>query len=218
MIQSQINAYGVMRDFYNEGFKTLRKHYTNRVGGFFFSDCGVLFARDGTPDERATRLLEVVAKINRKMLKHDIMLISSIAFGHFRYIPLTEHEDIEKMGLFGEGYLKAYINAEVEKPKMSPGQCRIAIEGLNSNYENFFEENRLCYKRESFDLPTIDLGYENKYYYYYWMIKENSSNPFNKCREFEVDYTDCYKFNKEHKYINMKKVLKKTYKQNFEAQ
>ncbi len=40
-------------------------------------------------------------------------------------------------------------------------------------------------------------------------------NPFNKCKDFEATYTNCYNINKEYKYIEMKNLLIRTLNQNF---
>lgn len=213
MMKREIDAYRVMKDFYKAGFRLLKNQ--TRVKGFFVSDCGILSACKGSANQKIEDILNIVAQINREMLINNIMLTTSIAYGKFRYTDLIEHESIEKMGLFGNGYLNAYIDSEVTKPKMTPGQCRINIEGLPSNYIKIFEKNKLCIKREEFNLPAMEPQVSDKYLYYYWMINKELENPFNKCKDFEATYTNCYNINKEYKYIEMKNLLIRTLNQNF---
>lgn len=206
MMKQGLDAKKIMKNFYNGGFNLLFDHnqMNPHVEGFFVSDCGILFVRRGDPSDQIENLLLIVKKLNRKMLESGIMLTSSIAYGDFLYLNLQEHNHIEKSYFYGNGYLNAYLNAEIDEPKLEPGQCRITTKGLKSTYIECFEVHRFCLKRGSLNLETIDKQFDDKYFYYYWMV----DNP-SKIREFEIDYTDSYKLIKEYKYPAMKRALEK---------
>lgn len=175
MMNDDKDAFKAMRKFYNNGFKILKYQSNPQIEGFFVSDCGILAVDGGNEDEQVTNLLEIVKILNLQMLEDNIMLTSSIAYGEFSYKRLTEHLNIEKMPIYGDGYLNAYINAEVSKPKLRPGECRIAIKTLDNNYYSLFEELELCELRE-FTIIDDDTEEEKtyKYLYYYWMVEDKS--------------------------------------------
>ncbi|KKL73640.1 hypothetical protein LCGC14_2072880 [marine sediment metagenome] len=197
-------AYQKMRAFYNIGYTSLFGHHQLKpyVEGLFFSDCGILFVRDGTPQNQINNLLNIIKQINREILKERIMLTTSIAYGEFSFANLKVHNNIQKTPIYGRGYLNAYLNAEVWSPKMEPGQCRITLKELPNEYKKHFENNEFCIRRGSLKLQTISSKYDNDYLYYYWMLDKSSG-----IKNFEERYTESYKYIKRCKYLEMLKVL-----------
>ena len=77
---------------------------------FLVSDCGILFVRDDNPSkpEKLRLLLDVVEKINRDLLEHNVMLTTSIAYGKFSYHSRIEFPGIEKNLFLGYAYIDAF--------------------------------------------------------------------------------------------------------------
>lgn len=135
-------------------------------------------------------------KINKKMLEHDFMLTTSIAYGHFRYQERIEFEGIEKNLVYGNAYVSAFLDNENGKPKIQPGQCRIVKENLPQDVLRVIENNNnseiLCMisKRNN----------DDNHFYFYWMVEESS-----EIETFEKEYNDTYNL----KYAEMLKALKR---------
>jgi len=157
----------------------------NNINGFFISDCGILFVNGNNGgDDQLLELLNVIEQINRNLINNDIMLTTSIAYGDFSYHQRKEYTGINKIPIYGNAYVNAFLDNEAAKPKIKPGQCRIIKNNFpDINLSNF---NRLIKKRN--------------YYYFYWMV-ENS----NEINEFETIYNDSYNL----KYSGMLQALKR---------
>lgn len=69
--------------FYTSGYSILQRR--NHVHGMFVSDCAILFAHDGEPNEKLRNILALIEELNRDLLQHEIMLTTSIAYGQFSY-------------------------------------------------------------------------------------------------------------------------------------
>lgn len=165
-----------------------------RVDGFLLSDSGVLFVRNGNNQINKTnqliQLLRIIERINRKMLKINCMLTTSIAYGYFKYHSLLEFQGIEKNPLYGDGYVEAFMDSEIDENKIQPGQCRIIKKNLPKLDKHNKNEDPI-YSR------LIDVN--GLYYYYYWMVRNNGD-----VKLFEKNYNDAYSL----KYEGMLKALK----------
>jgi hypothetical protein len=146
-------------------------------------------------------LLEVIRKLNKKMLNHDLMLTTSIAYGYFKYEERIEFKGIEKNPIYGNAYVSAFLDSENGNPKIRPGQCRIVRESLPQDLIQFIEgegiENN---KKNDKTLRMIQKRDNDKnHFYFYWMVEESS-----KIKSFEKEYKDAYTL----KYAGMLKALK----------
>jgi hypothetical protein len=177
-------ALEAIRHFYQTGFDVLSD--SNNVEGFFISDCGILFPRNGSNENKLRDLLSVVKKINQRMLSRNYMLTTSIAFGRFDYQGKIEFQGIEKNPIYGGAYVKAFMDNETGKPRIQPGQCRIVKEFLP--------------QIEFSDFPlVVERGRDNIHFYYYWNLNESDS-----ISHFENRYKDSYSL----KYAGMINALK----------
>lgn len=122
-------------------------------------------------------------EINRELLKADIMLTTSIAFGPFSYHQRIEFEGIEKNPIFGNAYVTAFLDNEKGKPRIQPGQCRVLVNELD---DNFFGFDRRLRKSKN-------------HFYYYWMV-----DNCDQIDDFERQYNDSYQM----KYKGMLSALK----------
>jgi hypothetical protein len=165
-----------LRYFYKKGYEILNNQENSvyKVDGFFVSDCGVLFVRENDVENKAADclrvLLGVVEMLNREMLKESYMLMTSIAYGHFEYKLMKEHQHTNKNPIYGEGYLDAYLDLENQNEKIRPGQCRLKKNGL---IKKIFEANQ--------DFERV-LPKEN-HFYFYWMVNDKS-----EIEDFELSY------------------------------
>ena len=198
MMQDMERARQALGNFYQSGYDILQrqeKHVGTRVDGLFVSDCGILFVRT-----RARRLnlllsplLKVVQSLNRQMLHYDIMLTTSIAYGSFHYNPRREFIGITKNLVYGAPYVEAYLDNEVGRPKLDPGQCRLLIGSLSPS-----EINSVLNSNDEYFKRTIRKG--RKHLYFYWML----SDP-REIEMFEKNYTNAYDL----KYSGMLSALKR---------
>lgn len=188
LMKNDDKALNALITLYQSGYDALNE--AEGVEGFFVSDCGILFARTGTILEKLKKILTVIKTINLRMLTSDYMLTTSIAYGYFNYQNKLEFDGIAKNQIYGNAYLRAYLDNETGKPKILPGQCRLVKNGLPGelNFEVLNNINLLKQKRK-----------DNSHLYFYWNV-ENESQIGN----FEQQFSDCY----ELKYKGMLNALK----------
>jgi len=186
-------AFEALDSFYRNGYYQLQesRRCGERVDGLFVSDCGVLFARD-TSDHRQSllSLLRVIKRMNQEMLHDGYLLTTSIAFGHFKYTQRIEFDGIEKNPVFGQAYLKAFLDVEKSTPKLQPGQCRIVNEGLPSDILNQVDD-----QGEDLFQYILERSGDNSHLYFYWMLIDRAH-----AQRFEESYSEA-------KYFGIRKIL-----------
>lgn len=197
-------AWEALDKLYKYGYEVLKgnNNLKNRVEGLFVSDCGILFVRYCQNNlECLKAILKVVKEINKKMLNHDFLLTTSIAYGHFKYQERIEFEGIDKNTIYGNAYVSAFIDNENGKPNIQPGQCRIVNKNLSPNIIQNIKQNsrdeilRMIRKRDDKD-----------HYYFYWMREDPS-----EIERFEKEYSKFEKMSSNSKYTYISKVLKGVY-------
>lgn len=184
LMKKDADALEAIRYFYQTGFNVLQD--SDNVEGFFVSDCGILFARNGNNEEKLRALLNSLKRINERMIERNYMLTTSIAFGNFDYQGKIEFQGIEKNPIYGGAYVQAFLDNETGKPRIQPGQCRL----LKKNLPEINEEN--------FPL-LVKRGNINQHLYFYWNLEDT-----NQIEEFERKYKDSYSL----KYSGMINALK----------
>ena len=203
-------AWKALDRLYQYGYEVLQnQNNLYQVKGIFISDCGVLFVRkneqdDNTVIECLKSLLKTVKKINELMRSQDYMLTTSIAFGKFTYHNRIEFDGIDKNLVYGHAYLSAFLDTEIGKPKIQPGQCRIVKDKLHPQIIdtlNNVNNSENDYTDEIFEMIK-ERKNDKKHYYFYWMV----DNP-EQVDEFEKEYCDAYKL----KYAGMLSALKRYY-------
>lgn len=204
MMQNRDKARDALSTFFQTGYTELRDQRNaeehRRVDGLFVSDCGIIFSRYNgenvahgqNMEDALSSLLTVIENISRTLLKADLMLTASIAYGRFDFDERLEFQGIVKNMMYA--YLNAYLDNEVGKPKLSPGICRILTENLNDPFIDSITGsqnspfNKVKRKRA-----------DNKHLYYYWMVRQP-----NEIVSFETKYKDTYNL----KYRGMLESLK----------
>jgi hypothetical protein len=187
LMKNDSDALEALRRLYQTGYDVLKNR--NGVEGFFVSDSGVLFVRNGNNVEKLKKILNTIKMINKKMLRFDYMLTTSIAYGAFDYEGKLEFKGIEKNPIYGNAYVKAYLDNEKSQPKIQPGQCRLMIENLPEEI-NLDDEGFSFLKQRKND---------RKHLYYYWSVTNQ-----NGISNFENDYSNSYKL----KFSGMLQALK----------
>jgi hypothetical protein len=157
--------------FYSGGYKTLKKQVSKkiRIDGFFISDCGVLFTRNSGASkvDELQALLGVVKEINQLMARSGFMLMTSIAYGFFKYEDRIDLEMIKQNAVEGGAYVKTYVDNEADLPKIHPGQCRIIREDLPEEVADAIASGK-----GTGELSLIKKYKSRNHYYYWWMAKE----------------------------------------------
>jgi hypothetical protein len=184
-------ALDVLDKFYNSGYRALRKRRNSdpTIKGILISDCGVLFARS-KPDESnkitvLKKMLKIINEINKELIRDNIMLTSSIAYGLFSYqVRNIVFEKVEKQFVCGLPYIRAYLdNSDRAIPKIRPGECRILID---DNFPNDVESQigaSINNRSDCFGRSPEDMNH----YYYYWMCR--SANLID---EYSLKYDDIH--------------------------
>lgn len=156
--------------FYTAGFSILQRH--NNVHGMLVSDCAVLFAvGNHLPIIKLRNILSVTEQLNRELIRNEIMLTTSIAYGQFKYHQRLEFPGIEKNPIYGHAYIAAFLDNESGHPRIQPGQCRIVKKNL-----------------PPIDFSDLERTRETKnHYYYYWMLSNSA-----QIQNFNNLYNDAY--------------------------
>lgn len=181
------DALEALRQLYQAGYDALRER--NGVEGFFVSDSGILFVRDGNNRVKLQNILAAIKLINEKMLRYNYMLTTSIAFGVFDYHGKLEFEGIEKNPIYGNAYVKAFLDNETGTPRIQPGQCRVVMENLPDDI-NLADPSFQFLKQRENDI---------KHKYFYWNIQN-----VEEIEPFERQYNNAYKL----KFAGMLQALK----------
>jgi hypothetical protein len=191
-LMKRAEAERALNNFYQYGYDILnannRQNGCIKVDGIFISDCGILFVRDNSNNLRdcLMTLLRLIRDINIRMLQHDYILTTSIAYGSFRYQSRIELIGIDKNLLYGNAYLDAYLDNDREKPKIRPGQCRIVKTNLPDEIKNMIKYS--SYQGNDGDniFPMIrSVRSDRNHYYFYWMRQQPD-----EIDEFEQKYRD----------------------------
>ena len=182
MKEEKERALKALNIFYQCGYDLLRKDNVP-VEGIFISDCGILFVRTVQNKKMCLKsLLDVIRIINKRMLKDDFRLTTSIAYGYFKYEQRIEVKKIVKNPIYGSAYVDSFYDNEYGLPKIQPGQCRIV--NLPPEIEIPLEGN---HDRDEI-LHLLKKGNcDNDNYYFYWMVETQS-----EIDDFEKKYTDAY--------------------------
>ncbi|KKG64482.1 hypothetical protein [Methanosarcina mazei] len=206
-------ALEAVSQFYQNGFDALEdQENVNKVEGIFVSDCCILFVRKTDICESLINILNVVKKINRKMIVYNFMLTTSITYGKFSYQDRIEYPGITKNPIISNAYISAYQDTESAKPlKLKPGQCRIVIENLPSKIKNKIEKSSDTKGNDTKSNDTIlqmvrKKKRDHSHYYFYWSL----NNP-DFIDKFEREYNGTYKrhIKKSKDYDKLTEVLKK---------
>ena len=180
LMKNRIQAEKCLDYFYTESYKSIntindRSRGELRIEGLLISDCGIFIVRtrnqtgNQNHEGHLKLILLLIRDINKKMLERNVMLTSSIAYGEFKFHNRYEGLHTIKAPIYGEAYVKAYLDNENDKPKIQPGQCRILKDNLPDRIKsrlgctNHADEILRFVKRRMNDV---------KHFYFYWMVDD----------------------------------------------
>jgi hypothetical protein len=199
LMRDERRALRALDRFYQAGFAVLGNQnagndHASRVDGFFVSDSGILFVRGGNEEltQQLQRILMSVQEINRQVLQNEVMLTTSVAYGHFSYHGRLEFPGIEKNPIYGEAYVQAFLDNENGSPKIQPGQCRVIKRNLPDGLTNVMSRERTPFLSR--------LQNERSHYYFYWMVEQEE-----EIEQFRQQYSNAYDL----KYAGILKALKR---------
>jgi len=179
LMKTENKALEALDTLYQIGYDTINNGA--RIEGLFVSDCGILFVRhtENKYNDLIT-LINGIKNINRQLLNHDFMTVTSVAYGQFKYQDKLEIIGIEKNALYGGAYVDAFLDTEKGSPKIKAGQLRLINKNLPAQVteaiEHRIDNNARLFKKKG------------NHYYFYWSL----SNPDN-IDLFDNEYNDSYK-------------------------
>lgn len=183
MMKHDQQAVDAIGHLYTSGFNALRDN--PNINGLFVSDCGILFTRDQPAVDQVKTMLEVLERLNRDLLMHQVMLTTSIAWGHFSYHSKIEFPGISKQPIYGNAYVSAFLDNETGTPRIQPGHCRIVTKNLPPELIAAIGQNGRVVQIKN-------------HHYFYWMVNNSTDIP-----EFNRRYNDSYRL----KYTGMLNAL-----------
>lgn len=192
-LMKQGKAIEAMSKFYSFGYDLLQEHVN--VEALFISDSAVLFVNNegSLMKEKLKSLLIMVQDMNKRMLGHDCMLTTSIAYGEFVYQNRIEFPRVSKNGVYGVAYVNAFLDNESGIPRIQPEQCRIIVDdNIRECLIECSTENRMLRPAKN----------DKKHYQFYW-----NDEDYNNIDEFEKEFNDSYNV----KFAGMLKALKERY-------
>lgn len=139
------------------------------------SDCAITFASKNENLAELPTMLKFLKELHTEMIRADYLITSSLAYGKFSFQERIELTGLDKNMLYGDAYLKAYLN----NAKCPEGSIVIICEGNEKDnivqsseaYREFLKDNRRGMKGLQF----------------YWAV----SSPGN-IANFEKSYHDTY--------------------------
>ena len=175
-------AINALELFYKTGYNLIKdQQLSHKIEGLFVSDCGILFVNNlndkSNLEQDLTSLLQMIKSINRRMLDEDFMLVSSIAFGKFKYQNRFEIQNIEKNDICGDAYVDVVTDIEGNYRKIESGECRLIAKRLPPGIKKIIEKQ----SGDMFNLVKKKNTNRDYYYYYYWMCEtENDIKRINR--------------------------------------
>lgn len=181
--EKAINALNLL---YQTGYDTLQ--YDGDVSGLFISDSGVLYVhnKDLSVLDKLKCLLKVIKDINRMMIKYDIMLTTSIAYDNFSYHNRIELDNVVKNPIYGNAYVKAFLDSEDKKNKIEPGVCRIVYNEKLKEALGELEEISVLRGEETDNLFIKQIN-KGKHIKFYWNVDSKREIDY-----FEKQYNNAY--------------------------
>src|SRR5699024_10815328 len=111
---NEVEALKALDKFYSSSYQILNNQNQNfnKIESLLVSDSGVFFVRpNGCNDiELLNSLLLAIKELNRILINQNIMLTTSIAYGKFTYREKIEFLGIEKNQIYGNAYVKAFLD------------------------------------------------------------------------------------------------------------
>jgi hypothetical protein len=120
MLKSKERAYKTLSLFYNT-LHSLKCHNQHpAISALAVSDCIISYVHtpDNSPNERLESILKFLKLLHQRMIREEKLVQTTIAYGDFTYENRLKLPNMQKTLIFGNAYLKAYIDNEKAEPGM----------------------------------------------------------------------------------------------------
>lgn len=112
MMQNHERAAKALDKFYKTVYALKGKPEYSRVQTLAISDCAISFIDSTNTRSELPLILTFLKDLHTEMIKADYLITSSVAHGRFSYQERIEITGLDKNMLYGDAYLKAYLNNE----------------------------------------------------------------------------------------------------------
>lgn len=188
MMRNHEKAAKALDKLYNTVYALKSKQEYIYVQTLAISDCAISFIGDTNSNADLPLILSFLKDLHGEMIQTDYLITSSVAFGQFDYNERIELTGLDKNMLYGEAYLKAYLNnnkcPEGSIVLICEEKDKVGILKSSGKYKEFLKDNRRSVGGLQF----------------YWSVSSHS-----EIADFEAAYNDTYRL----KYKGMISVFKK---------
>lgn len=172
-------------DFYQIGYDMFNGNTdSSKFDALFVSDSGILIGLidNCEMENKEVRVLEellnLVREINVKMVNKGWTLTTSIAYGNYVYEGRIELSNIQKTPIYGDAYVKAFLDSESEN-RLKQGECRIVLEeDGEDSIDSIIDRLPNSLKR-----LILKKGRDNNHRYFYWQLNDEK-----KIKEYDAEY------------------------------
>lgn len=176
MMRSHERAAKALDKFYKTVYSLKTKPEHSGVQTLAVSDCAISFIGKTNRSDALLLLLGFLKELHSEMIKADYLVTSSVASGQFSYHERIELSGLEKNMLYGDAYLKAYLNNR----KCPEGSIVIICEG--------HERDDMLQSTKPHRAFLKDCRRDIRGLQYYWAV----SSPA-EIDNFEEAYRDTYR-------------------------
>lgn len=175
MMRNLDTAGKALDKLYQTVYELKSKHEFSKLQTLAVSDCAITFASNTHNIEELPTILIFLKELHFEMIKSDYLITSSVAFGTFSYQERIELTGLDKNMLYGDAYLKAYLN----NAKCPEGSIVIICEGnekdnilqSSGTYREFLKDNRRGVRGLQFfwalssvtDIDNFEEAYQDTY-------------------------------------------------------
>ena len=146
MMRNHERAAKALDTLYKSVYELKTKHEYSKIQTLAISDCAISFINNLNSRTELPLILRFLKELHGNMIRADYLITSSVAYGQFSYHERIELTGLEKNMLYGDAYLKAYLNNE----KCHEGSIAIICEDndkenilqYSGEYKEFMRNNR----------------------------------------------------------------------------
>lgn len=186
MMRNTKRAEKALDNFFRTVYREVSR--SEELNSIAVSDSAIIFAGDNASHanrdigdlrdfRRLGSILECVQRIAFRMIRLNIAIKGSIAYGQIRYRKRRNGDRVVKAMLLGQAYLDAYSDVEEGKPKLKLGEIRL------------IPKTKIKELLKISPAPSVMslLKSGKGGYYYYWMLKSIEDQ-----KKFKKDYKTQY--------------------------
>lgn len=112
MMRNHEQAGKALDKFYKTVYALKIKPEYSAIQSLAISDCTINFIGSINCREELPLVLSFLKELHTEMIRADYLITSSVAYGRFSYQERIELMGLDKNMIYGDAYLKAYLNNE----------------------------------------------------------------------------------------------------------